>query len=122
MPITVDEEGNEFVLTVQYNGKPIEIRLSDEDVLALSRSALSFQERILSKRNPRATSVSAVMAIIVENFRLHADSLDQDILLSLQSPNGRQLTFVFQLPQAQRLLNELPVEIARVQRSNPTKQ
>jgi hypothetical protein len=115
--LDLTEDGDDFVLSVAGQGGAItKIRLTEAQVLTLGVSSLSFQEGILSKRDARGGGASAVMAVAVDQFRVQSDSLGEDLLLTLQTTNGRQLCFAFPPHHAQRLAMEVPIEVAEMQK------
>jgi hypothetical protein len=123
MAITLDQEGDGFILGADgLDGKRIEMRLTAMDVLSLSQSAVSLEERILSQRDPKGGGASAIRAAIVEQFRVQSDSMGQDLLLTVQTPNGRRLTFAFPPHHADRLAREVPIEVAAQRAKKLTKQ
>lgn len=111
------KENDGFVLKVKgFDGAITNVTLTDSQVLTLANSALSLEERILAKRDARGGGAFAVMAVAVDQFRVQSDSLGQDLLLTVQSPNGRQMVFAFPPHHAQRLATEVPMEVAEMQK------
>ena len=52
--ISLDPDGDDFILRVIGDGQTNEVRLTSDHVLALGQSALSFHQLIMSRRHPGA--------------------------------------------------------------------
>jgi len=122
-PLTLDEEGDSFVLRHQgADGKETELILTEQDVLTLGNSASAFVKAILLRRTPKAGSVKTVLATQVARFSADPDSLGEDILLALVTPNGGQMIYAIP-PNIGRLLRDrLDKSIAEIESAGLTRQ
>ena len=123
MAITLDEEGDGYILTgTNTEGDVVKTSLTAEDVLALINSALFFEPKIHARQNPESMGAGSVWAVSVAEFRVQSDSLGQDLLLSIQTPNERQVVFAFPPHHADRLAREVPIEVAAQRAETKTRQ
>jgi hypothetical protein len=122
-PLTIDEEDGSFVLRHQaVDGKESKLVLAEQDVINLGASALGLTKAVLSRRIPKSEGVNAMFAAPVAQFSVGPDSLGEDILLTLVTPNGIQTSFAIS-PSTGRLLREqLDKSIADIESSGLTRQ
>jgi hypothetical protein len=122
-PLTLDEEGEAFVLRHQgADGKETELILTEQDVLNLGNSAAGFAKAILLRRMPGSGGVNTVLATKVARFSADPDSLGEDILLALVTPNGGQMIYAIS-PSIGRLLRErLDKSIVEIESGGLTRQ
>src|SRR5271166_4894160 len=80
MPVSLDEDGDGFVLRVRTErGKAKTVALSADDVLALMQAAPLYRQRIMARRRP-----SAVYVAPVDTVNLEWDAPGENLLLELQ--------------------------------------
>jgi len=122
-PLTLDEEGDCFVLRhYDPSGKETTLLLSEQDVLNLGNSASAFLKAIALRHTPKEGDLHAVFATQVARFSADPDSLGEDILLALVSPNGSQMIYALS-PSLGRLLRErLDKSIAEIESGGLTRQ
>jgi hypothetical protein len=121
--INLETDGDDFVLRkIMPDGTTAAMKLSEADLLTLAQSSLSLREQVLSRRNPKGAEHSLVAAAEVVQIGLNQDSLGEAILLTLISPSGSQTTFAIPPLIANLLVERLPVHLAKMAETKPTKQ
>jgi hypothetical protein len=119
--LALDPEDDQFLLRrTGPDGRTKSLVLSNEDVLSLAQSAQLLRERILSKRNPAGGEYSAVYATPVVQIGLAPDALGENVLLTLITPSGAQVTFELPPHIVDHLVERLPVHLAKAKAANPS--
>jgi hypothetical protein len=117
------EDGSDFILSVTgKDGGTTKVRLSEDQVIALSQSAPAWRERIVLRRSPEGGDVSAVVVTPVTALSCHPDSLGASVLVTFQSATQLQMTYSLTPSGARLLLQHLGPSIAEVESARPTKQ
>ena len=92
--ISLDPDGDDFVLRINGDGQTNEVRLTSDHVLTLGQSALSFRQSIMSRRHP-----DAVYAAPVHSIGVAWNALGEGVLMEMKFlPSGNVL---FELPPEQ---------------------
>jgi hypothetical protein len=118
--VSLDEEGEHFVLGVpDGDGATTEIKLTADQVLSLSRSALSLEERILARHNPQGEGAVPLHAVFVEEFLVQADRHGDYLIQTVALSQGRRMVFAFARQYAIRLAVEVQSKVAEMQRLKP---
>jgi len=87
MPVSLDEDGDGFVLRVRTEGGKVKtVAMSADDVLALMQSAPIYRQQIMARRHP-----SAVYGMPVSAINLTWDALGETLLLELRLPSNASL-------------------------------
>ena len=119
MAIKLVEEENGFRLVrMNEDGTTSDMMLNDEDVLALSQSASSLRNKILAKRQPKSSGVSAVFATNVSQVQINQDTLSEDVLLTIYAPNGNSTSYAIPPKIASLMVERLPRHISRIELRN----
>jgi len=113
MAVEFKEDGDDFLLIVtNAKGRKSQVRMTEADALNITQSATLWRERIVSRYHPKSEgTVQAILATPVVQFRVTQDSLAVDVLLTLQAPNGAELTFAIPSVVANLLAKKLGEEI-----------
>ena len=87
MPVSLDEDGDGFVLRVRTEGGKVKtVAMSADDVLALMQSAPIYRQQIMARRHP-----SVVYGTPVSAINLTWDALGETLLLELRLPSNASL-------------------------------
>jgi len=114
MPVSLDADGDGFVLRVRTEGGKVKtVAMSADDVLALMQSAPIYRQRIMARRHPSAVYGTPVSAII---NNLTRDALGETLLLELRFPSNASL-IVEVSPENSR---KLTLQILKTIADNPT--
>jgi len=117
------EDGEDFVLSVTgRSGVTTTVRLTEDQVMALSQSAPMWRDRIVLRRSPSGGDASAVVVTPVTHIGIQPDSLKTSVLLTLQSTTRGRLTFGLPPGIARLALEHLPRALKEIEGDRPTKQ
>ena len=121
--LSLEPDGVDFVLRrVAEDGTITQMRLSENDILTLCRSIPNLQQEILSRHAPKGADHSPVSVTEVVRVGLGQESLGERILLTLIAPSGGQATFAIPPQIVNLLIERLPVHLAQMIGTKPTKQ
>jgi hypothetical protein len=123
MAVDLDEDGADFILRrTAADGTISELRLSEEDVMAVSQSAPIWRDRLALRRSPASGDVTAVVVTPVTAVGIQPDSLKESVLLTLQSNTRGRLTFGLSPRIIRLVLKNLLLALNEIESANPTRQ
>lgn len=117
------EDGEDFILSVKAKDDSVsEVRLSEDQMMALIQSAPLFYERLIRRYQASNEGVAPVLVTPIEYLEIAQDSLGTMALLTVQASNRGRLTYGLS-PRAARLILELlPPVLSEIETASPTRQ
>ena len=93
------------LLRTTSDGATQAMPLSNLEVMELAQSATSLRADVVARLQPSGMGAKAVVTAILDTFRVDTDSLEEDVLLEMHTPNGG-LTIYTIVPTTARLLSQ----------------
>jgi hypothetical protein len=105
------------------DGAVTEIKMSEAELAGLKAAIDLWSDRRMSELQVEPGSgVQAILVHPVARALLQSDAVQENVLLTVEGPSGRQMTLSFPLPLAVELLRRIPGLVAKMRAANPTKQ
>ncbi len=121
--LSLYDEGEGYSLQRRdANGTTTSISLSPGDVMTLGQSGPLFRQRVQARFYPPGVDYTPVFMTPVVQCGLHLDALNENILLTLISPNGEELKFEIRPTIAEALAQKLPSYLADLKATKPKAQ
>ncbi len=115
--ISLEADGDSFVLRLMDNGKIIQVRLARDNVLILGQSAISFRQPIMASRRP-----GTVYATPVEDIALEWDALEEEVLMKVSCQPSGNVTLGFSPDQIEQMIEKLTEILYQPLSTNLTRQ
>ena len=98
------------------------ITMSPEDLSGFKAAIALWSDRTMSKMQVGSGPVQPIVAHWVAQARLRPDAVQENVLLTVRTPSGGEMTFSFPLSVADCVAAELPALLEEIRAANPIKQ
>ena len=107
---------------VSSNGETTEIKMSEQEFFSLKATIDLWKDRRMSEFQTRTGSAQPIVVHQVAQVGIWPDAIQENVLLTFETPSGTTVTFSLPMPVAGTLSDALPALLAQMRPTNPMKQ